>query len=44
MTLADITTSKELEAKLRLAYEELEIRTAGTIAKNAGNNSGSEES
>ena len=33
MTFADITTAKELEAKLRLAYEELETRTAEESTK-----------
>ncbi len=33
MTFSDITAAKELEARLRMAYEELETRTAGESTK-----------
>ncbi|MBI5521524.1 MAG: PAS domain-containing protein [Desulfarculus sp.] len=40
MTFADITVAKELEAKLRLAYEELEARTSKLMAKKTGSDCG----
>jgi len=44
MTFADITAAKELEAKFRLAYEELETRTAKDTAKKSNPPSGGAKS